>query len=206
MTRNSLSIAILLGCAMMLCTTRQGQARVQESGAAGAALPADVVLPPGFYRSELRSRLIAGFHSLPDKHLFFGDVGPTEGCAELDSLSREIAERDAARFRIDYDRALGSLLKLPFVASTPRQFLPLKLRGELRLRIDKSLDHTLIDRGAAEMMKRALRWSAEHRYTGRRRGYDAAGRSFWGTNDATPGLICALPTENRLQFLGAWHH
>ena len=191
---------------MMLSASAQGQGGVQESGAAGAALPADVVLPPTFYRTELWLRVQAGFHSLSDKHQFFGDVGPTEGCAELDSLSHEIAERDVARFRIDYDRALAELLRSPAAASTPRRLLPIMLRDRFRLRIDKLLDPMLVNRDAAEMMERALRWSAEHGYTGRRLGYDAAGRSFWGANDATPWLVCALSMEDRLRFLGAWHH
>lgn len=191
---------------MMLCGAGQGQGRVQAGGSAGAVLPADVVLPPDFYRSELWLRLLSAFHQLPGKHQFFGDVGPIDGCAEIDSLAREIAKRDVARFRIDYDRALASLLKFPFIASTPRKFLPIKLREEFRLRVDKSLDHTLVDRDAAEMMKRALRWSAAHGYTGRRLGYDAAGRSFWAANDATPQMACALTAKDRLRFLGDWHH
>ena len=191
---------------MMLSASAQGQDGVQEGGAAGAVRPANMVLPPSFYRTELWSRLLTGFHSLPDKQLFFGDVGPTEGCAELDSLSDEIAERDVARFRIDYDRALWKLPRSSAVESMPPSLPPIMLLERFRRRFDTLLDPTLVNHDAAEMMTRALRWSAEHGYTGRRLGYDAAGRSFWGANDATPWLVCALSMEDRLRFLGAWHH
>jgi len=145
-------------------------------------------------------------HEDPRRFRYFGDVGPSDGCGEIDRLVTAITSRDATQFRAEYVKAAEIALGPGALLNTSPMWFPNKLRDTFGKRIAEQVDvqSSLLSNGSAEILRHALRWSHKHGYNGRRLGYNKSGRSYWAFNPASTWFVCANPPADRDAVLGDW--
>jgi hypothetical protein len=193
----------LMLVALAVCGGRLG---AQDPLPPDPATPAQIeALSDDYVRGQLYFQLSARFRDNPGRFAFYGEVGPSEGCALLSRLTREISARDAAAFRPALIAAVQRVMIPRRLAATPWRWLQVWLYDRYGPQLRDALrDDPLLARDGAELLARAMGWLRDHGYAGRRLGYNARGEPYWGNNLATPGWICANPPKLHDYLLGNW--
>lgn len=148
-----------------------------------------------------RTMLSSEFGKQPDVLEFYGDVGPTNGCAELSDINRRIAARDFREFREAFLKMLTEAFPPDFLSNVPDGYLAMYL-GSREGRMTDKLRPFLQPR-AVEMLAEAKRWAVSRGYAGKKLGYSRTGKPYWGKQPALVVLVCADPNHSD-RLIGGW--
>lgn len=153
-------------------------------------------LPDANFRAWFGTMLTQTYREIPGWQTFFGDVGPTEGCAAIREINRGIVDRDLGAFRAAYVAAVTRGMAQSVFSDVPDSRLGIQFDSRIS-RFGKDLDAFLRLR-ALEMAERASRWSERNGYRGRRLGYNGAGVAYWRGQPRLTVLVCAVPDATGL--------
>lgn len=149
--------------------------------------------PDTSFQAWFGTMLEAEYWQGPDWRAFFGDVGPTEGCSAHKRLKSSIVERDLVQFRAAYVTAVATGMNSSTFEDIPDKFLVLQFNS----RIDRFRANlrTFLHSRVLELGNGGREWIKQNGYLGRKLGFNAAGKSYWGEQPAMTTLVCLFPND-----------
>ena len=153
-------------------------------------------LPNDNFQTWFSVMLISEFGKGPDWQAFFGDVGPTEGCAAQKAIRDRIVRRDLVQFKLAYVAAVEKNMSPEVFADIPDGRLSIAFDSRINS-FERALRDFLRPR-TAELGQEVREWASSHGYVGRRLGYNSAGIPYWGQQHAMTVLVCMLPNDDGL--------
>lgn len=150
-------------------------------------------LPDTNFRAWFGTMLEMQYRKGADWQTFFGDVGPTEGCAALRDIKNQILQRDLAEFKAAYVNAVAKGMAPTVFSNVPDNLLSTQFSSRID-RFQKDLGDFLGPR-VLEMGEAGRQWADSHGYRGRRLGYNNAGIPYWGSQPAMTNLVCQFPDD-----------
>lgn len=149
--------------------------------------------PDSAFRAWFGTMLTFEYREGPDWEAFFGDVGPTKGCAAHNEIRSQIVQRDLPLFRAAYVAAVAEGMNPEVFAEVPDRFLTIQFNSRIN-RFQRDLRDFLRPR-AAELGGALRNWSTSHGYLGRRFGYNRNGIPYWGKQPAMTTMVCLFPND-----------
>lgn len=149
--------------------------------------------PDSVFRAWFGTMLMSEYREGPDWEAFFGDVGPTKGCAAHNEIESKIVQRDLHLFRAAYVAAVAEGMNPDVFAEFPDSFLTIKFNSFIN-RFERDLRDFLRPR-ATELGSALQDWSTSHGYLGRRFGYNRNGIPYWGKQAAMTTMVCLFPND-----------
>lgn len=172
---------------------------VAQSVAAQSPLPLPervARLPDTNFRAWFGTMLEMEYQKGAAWQSFFGDVGPTEGCAAIQDIKKRILQRDLHEFKAAYVDAVSRGMAPTVFSNVPDNLLSTQF-SSLVGRFQKDLSVFLGPR-VLEMGEAGRQWADSHGYRGRRLGYNNAGIPYWGSQSALTNLVCLFPGDGGL--------
>lgn len=158
-------------------------------------------LPDTAFQAWFGVMLESEFGRGPDWQAFFGDVGPTEGCAAHKEIKIRIVQRDLIQFKAAYVDAVSKGMNPTVLSNVPDNRLSNAFDSRL-IRFQYELKDFLRPR-VAELGTAGREWANSHGYLGRRLGYNSAGVPYYwqqhfGPQHAMTALVCMFPRDSGL--------
>lgn len=169
---------------------------VAQSAVAQSQLPLPeriARLPDANFRAWFGTMLELEYRKGAGWQAFFGDVGPTEGCAALRDIKNQILQRDLADFKAAYVDAVSKGMAPTVFSEVPDNLLSTQFSSRVG-RFQKDLIDFLSPR-VIEMDEAGHKWADGHGYRGRRLGYNNAGIPYWSGQPALTNLVCQFPHD-----------
>jgi len=149
--------------------------------------------PDSAFQAWFGTMLASEYREGPDWEAFFGDVGPTKGCAAHKEIRARIVQRDLPLFRAAYVAAVAERMKPEVFAEVPDSFLTIQFNSRISP-FQRDLRDFLRPR-VAELGGALRNWSTSHGYLGRRLGYNGNGIPYWGKQPAMTSMVCSFPND-----------